>query len=333
VVSVGAQAWLLIRVLSRGAGLQAFVFYQQVIDNYANASSALVRNLHTMQENSLYVNDYFDIISLKPRIASPEPAAQLESAGPAPRIAFENVSFRYPGSDEDVLKNLSLTIEPGEDLAIVGENGAGKTTLIKLLLRLYDPTHGRILVGGTDLRKIDLASWYRRIGALFQDFNRYHSLSVRDNIVVGRAEESADQSDIESAASAAGADAFIGRYPKGYGQLLNRSFENGIEPSGGQWQRIALARAFYRNASVLILDEPTSAIDAKGEYEIFREIANTQRDKTTIIISHRFSTVRNANTIVVLEHGRITERGTHEELVKQAGRYKSLFELQAEGYR
>jgi ATP-binding cassette, subfamily B, bacterial len=332
-VSVGSQAWLLVRVLQRHAGLQGFVFYQQVIENYTNASGALVRNLHTMQENSLYVNDYFDLISLKPRIEAPDPAVELGPLGTPPRIEFEHVTFRYPGSDNDVLEDLSLVIEPGEDVAIVGENGAGKTTIIKLLLRLYDPTKGRILIDGNDLRQLDLASWYRRIGALFQDFNKYHSLSVRDNIMVGRAEVSAAASELEAAAQQAGAEKFIKEYPKGYQQLLNRSFENGIEPSGGQWQRIALARAFYRNASILILDEPTSAIDAKGEYEIFQEIATTQREKTTIIISHRFSTVRNANTILVLEHGKVTEHGTHEELVKLGGRYRDLFELQAEGYR
>ena len=333
VVSVGSQAWLLLRVLSRGSGLQAFVFYQQVIENYTSASSGLVRSLHTMQENSLYVNDYFDLLALRPRIAEPERPLELPPAGPPPRIEFNHVSFRYPGSEEDVLRDVCLVIEPGEDVAIVGDNGAGKTTLIKLLLRLYDPTEGAILVDGHDLRELHLADWYRRIGALFQDFNKYHSLSVKDNVTVGRVEEKPALGEVREAAQLAGADGFIERYPRRYDQILNRSFENGIEPSGGQWQRIALARAFYRNASILILDEPTSAIDAQGEYEIFREIAETQRDKTTIIISHRFSTVRNAQQIVVLAHGTITERGSHEELVALGGRYRELFELQAAGYR
>jgi ATP-binding cassette subfamily B protein len=333
IVSVGSQAWLLLRVLQRHAGLQGFVFYQQVIANYANASSALVRSLHTMQENSLYVNDYFDLLALEPRITEPEQPVVLPAGGPPPRIEFEQVAFRYPGSNEDVLHDLSLVIEPGEDVAIVGDNGAGKTTLVKLLLRLYDPTSGRILVDGQDLRQLDLAAWYRRIGALFQDFNKYHSLSVKDNIEVGRAGRQTSQSELEAAAKLSGAQQFIEVYPKKYEQILNRSYENGIEPSGGQWQRIALARAFYRNAGILILDEPTSAIDAQGEYEIFREIAETQRDKTTMIISHRFSTVRNANLIVVLQRGTITEQGTHAELVRQGGRYSELFELQAQGYR
>jgi ATP-binding cassette subfamily B protein len=333
VVSIGSQAWLLVRVLYRHAGLQGFVFYQQVIANYTSASSALVRSLHTMQENSLYVNDYFDLLALQPRIVEPAEPVVLTAEGHPPRIEFQNVSFRYPGGAQDVLRDVSLVIEPGEDVAIVGDNGAGKTTLVKLLLRLHDPTQGRILVNGVDLRELNMAAWYRRIGALFQDFNKYHSLSVEDNISVGRADQKVKKAELEAAAKLAGADKFIRGYAKGYGQILNRSYENGIEPSGGQWQRIALARAFYRNADILILDEPTSAIDAQGEYEIFREIASTQSDKTTIIISHRFSTVRNAHKIVVLEHGTITERGSHEELVRIGGRYRELFELQAEGYR
>jgi ATP-binding cassette subfamily B protein len=333
VVSVSLQIWLLLRVVARGAGLSSFVFYRQIMDNYANAGSGLVRNLHTMQENSLYVNDYFELLALEPRLAVAAGAYRLPESGRPPRIEFENVSFRYPGSDHDVLRNVALVLEPGEDLAIVGTNGAGKTTMIKLLLRLYDPSEGRILVDGHDLRGIDLAGWYRQIGALFQDFNRYASLSVKDNIVMGRVEQKAAKAALEQAAGQAGADAFIAEYPAGYEQILNRSYKNGIEPSGGQWQRIALARAFYRQANVLILDEPTSAIDAKGEFEVFERIAATQKHKTTIIISHRFSTVRNAHKIVVLEDGTITEQGSHDELVALGGRYAELFELQAAGYR
>jgi ATP-binding cassette subfamily B protein len=286
-----------------------------------------------MQESSLYVNDYFELLALKPRLPeNPHPVA-VAPAGPPPRIEFDNVTFHYPGSKHNVLSGVSFTLEPGAGLAVVGANGAGKTTLIKLLLRLYDPTTGRILVDGVDLREVDAASWYRRIGALFQDFNRYDSLSVRDNIALGRPEARATLEEVKAAAAEAGSDAFIEEYPQAYNQILNRSYQDGIEPSGGQWQRIALARAFYRNADILILDEPTSAIDAKGEFEIFEQIAASQRDKSTIIISHRFSTVRNADTIIVLEDGRITERGTHDELVKLRGRYHELFELQASGYR
>ncbi|HVQ44662.1 MAG TPA: ABC transporter ATP-binding protein [Candidatus Saccharimonadia bacterium] len=333
VVSVGSQAWLLLRVMARGSGLGSFVFYRQVIDNYASAGSSLVRNLHTMQESSLYVNDYFEMMALQPRLPEAAEPVVLEPAGPPPRIEFEKVSFRYPGGEHEVLREVSFVLEPGEGLAIVGANGAGKTTLIKLLLRLYDPTSGRILVDGQDLRAINAASWYRRIGALFQDFNRYDSLSVRDNIALGRAATKANSAEVRAAAEEAGANGFIEEYPHTYDQILNRSFKNGIEPSGGQWQRIALARAFYRDASILILDEPTSAIDAKGEFEIFEQIAANQREKSTIIISHRFSTVRNADMIIVLENGTITERGSHEQLVALGGRYHELFELQASGYR
>jgi ATP-binding cassette subfamily B protein len=332
-VSTGSQVWLLLRVLERGLGLSSFVFYRQVIENYANAGSGLVRNLHTMQENSLYVNDYFELLALKPRIAIAIDAKAVPERRMPPRIEFERVSFSYPGSDRPVVRQLSLVIEPGEDVAIVGANGAGKTTIIKLLLRLYDPSEGRILIDDQDLKSIDLMSWYKLIGALFQDFNKYSSLTVRDNISMGRANPVVSDQLVEQAARESGANTYIQDYPAGYDQILNRSFENGIEPSGGQWQRIALARAFYRSASILILDEPTSSIDAKGEFEIFNKIAATQKHKTTIIISHRFSTVRNAQKIVVLEKGSIRESGTHDELIALGGKYKELFEIQAAGYR
>jgi len=331
-VSLGAQAWLLVRVVNRGLGLDSFIFYRQVIENYTNAGASLVRNLHSMQENSLYVNDYFTMMALQPRLVMSAQPELLPHSKP-PLIEFKNVSFHYPEREQMVLKNISLTIKPGEDIAIVGANGAGKTTLIKLLLRMYDPTEGYILINGHDLKDIDLATWYRNIGALFQDFNRYSSLSVRDNIVMGRADLPEDTTALMAAANKSGADDFVSTYSKQYDQILNRSFENGMEPSGGQWQRIALARAFYRNANVLILDEPTSAIDAKGEFEIFERIAATQEHKTTIIISHRFSTVRNAHKIIVLEHGTIIESGSHDELRALKGRYQELFELQASGYR
>jgi ATP-binding cassette, subfamily B, bacterial len=331
-ITYGSQVWLLLRVLQRGSGLDAFVFYRQVIENYANAGSSLVRNLHTMQENSLYVNDYFSLLALKPRLTQPARSHRLP-AGRSPRIEFEQVWFRYPGSEQDVLQDISFTIEPGKDLAIVGANGAGKTTLIKLLLRFYDPTKGRILIDGTDLRKLNLTDWYGRVGALFQDFNKYSSLTVRNNIEMGRIDRAGDNRELAAAVEQSGAERFIQDYPKMFDQVLNRSYKDGVEPSGGQWQRIALARAFFRQAEVLILDEPTSAIDAAGEFEIFEQITKTQADKTTIIISHRFSTVRNAGQIIVLENGRVTEQGSHEELVALDGRYKELFELQASGYR
>ena len=224
-------------------------------------------------------------------------------------------------------------IEPGEDVALVGENGAGKSTIVKLLLRFYDPTEGLVLVDGHDLKELDQEDWYAKVGVLFQDFNQYTDFSVADNIAVGRVEVKQDKEAVHRAAVMAGAEPFIKNYEKGFDNVLSRSYEGGIDPSGGQWQRIALARAFYRRASVLILDEPTSAIDAKGEYEIFQRITETQKGKTTLIISHRFSTVRNAHKIVVFEHGKIVQAGTHEDLLRKGGLYKTMFELQAEGYR
>ncbi len=331
-VDLGAQVWLIMRVLGRHLDLGAFVFYRQLIYNYRNAGAGLVRNLHSMQEQSLYVNDYFNLMAMKPQIELAK-AGYKVPAGKPPRIEFEGVSFAYPGSAELVLREVSFVLEPGDDLAIVGENGAGKTTLIKLLLRLYDPTAGRILINGHDLRDVDLTSWYGRVGTLFQDFNHYRSFTVGDNIYAGRTESRSLPKAIEQAAQEAGAAQFIDQYPLRYDQRLNKSYQDGTEVSGGQWQRIALARAFYRQAGVLILDEPTSAIDAKGEYEVFQQLAATQKHKTTIIISHRFSTVRNAHKIIVLHDGLISESGSHEELVRRDGRYRELFELQAAGYR
>ncbi len=332
-VQVGIQLWLVTLVLGRGtAGLGLFIFYRQAVQSFSGASTGMVRTLHTLQERSLYVNDYFELLALEPRIKAPEHPAALPGLG-APRIVFDNVSFRYADDTPWVLRHVNLIIEPGQDVAIVGENGAGKSTLVKLLLRLYAPTEGRITAGGIDLRDLDPDDWNRRLGILFQDFNQYGPLTVRDNILTGDAEAEESEDRLKAAAAQSGAEGFIKSLNHGYDQRLSKNFKDGVGVSGGQWQRIALARAFYRGAPVLILDEPTSAIDAKGEYEIFQEIARTQREKTTIIISHRFSTVRNADRIVVIEHGEVTEQGTHEELLGRAGTYASLFETQAAGYR
>ena len=333
VVQVGIQIWLIRLVIGRGvAGLGQFVFYRQVVSNFTQAGSSGVRTFQQMQENILYVNDYFDYMKLEPRLIQAEHPVKLTSNG-APRIEFVDVSFRYVNAKNWAIRHLNLVIEPGQDIAIIGENGAGKTTFVKLFMRLYDPTEGKIFVDGIDLRDLDINDWSKRIGVLFQDFNKYGPLSLAENVQTGKITKAANRAELGRAIRQAGGDDLTSGLTNGFDQILTNSYEGGVDLSGGQWQRVALARAFYRDAPILVLDEPTSAIDAKGEYEIFQQIARTQADKTTIIISHRFSTVRNAHRIIVFERGHITENGSHEELIALNGRYKELFELQAAGYR
>jgi ATP-binding cassette subfamily B protein len=260
---------------------------------------------------------------------------------------FEDIGFRYPGRDTWAVRHVNFRLHPGERIAFVGENGAGKTTLIKLLARLYDPTEGRILLDGVDLRDYDLQSVRRAIGAIFQDFVRY-DLRFDENIGVGALDELRsyfDRSDngspgsaavpvpIAAAAERSLATSLLSGFPEGYRQMLGRRFDGGVELSGGEWQKIALARAYIRDAQVLILDEPTAALDARAEYEVFLRFAHLVAGRMAVIISHRFSTVRMADRIIVVHHGTVVEDGTHEALVAQGGLYATLFALQAEGYR
>ena len=230
------------------------------------------------------------------------------------------------------MRNLSFTLKAGEVLALVGENGAGKTTLVKLLSRLYDPDEGRILLDGRSLREYDLFDLRSNIGVIFQDFVRFH-LSAGDNIAVGRIEARGDRARIEEAARRSLADEVIAKLPAGYEQVIGKRFRTGVELSGGEWQKIAIARAYMRDAQVLILDEPTAALDARAEYQVFQRFKELSQGKTAVLISHRFSSVRMADRIVVLADGRVEDIGTHEELLERGGRYKELFELQAAGYR
>jgi ATP-binding cassette subfamily B protein len=242
------------------------------------------------------------------------------------------VSFRYPDREDWALRELNLTIRPGEKIALVGANGAGKTTLIKLMTRLYDPTEGQILLDGVDLREYDLDDLRQSIGVIFQDFVRYQ-VSARENIGFGQIKDLDDELRIVSAAERGGADEVVDRLPQGYDTLLGRWFEKGAELSGGQWQKIALGRAFMRDSEVLVLDEPTAALDAEREYEIFQRFRDLTAGRIALLISHRFSTVRMADRIIVIEGGRLTELGTHQELLALGGTYARLFNLQAEGYR
>ncbi|WP_020571218.1 ABC transporter ATP-binding protein [Neolewinella persica] len=281
-------------------------------------------------ENALYLQDLFDFFEIKPRIADqgaslPFPEKVKEG------WVFENVSFRYPGAEQFAIKDLSFTLPVGTRLALVGENGAGKTTLVKLLARLYEPTSGRILLDGRDLRQYRLAELRDNVGVIFQDFFRYQ-LTVRENIAVGRIEAIDEQEQIEESARKSLAADVVAELPGGYDQLLGRRFAGAQDLSGGQWQKIALARAYIRDAQLLILDEPTSALDARAEYEVFQRFSDLIRGKSAVLISHRFSTVRMADVILFLEYGQRLEMGSHEALMELDGRYAELFRLQARGY-
>ena len=292
--------------------------------------SILIR-FSSIADSALYLRDLFDFLEMEPNIRS------KKNALPFPKtiregFTFEKVSFRYPKMEQWVLRDISFILHPGEKLALVGENGAGKTTLVKLLTRLYDPDEGRIMLEGHDLREYDLDGLRNAVGVIFQDYVKYH-LTASDNIAVGRIEERGNESRIKEAAHRSLADTVIEKLPDGYQQMIGRWFKQGTNLSGGEWQKIAIARAYMRDAQLLILDEPTASLDARAEHEVFRRFVELTYDKCAVLISHRFSTVRMADRIVVLHEGKLLELGTHEELLASGGHYSELFEMQAEGYR
>jgi ATP-binding cassette, subfamily B, bacterial len=294
---------------------------------------SVVSRFSRIGEMSLYLQDLFDFLALQPLAASSGIAATRRIPQPIRQgFVFENVGFCYPGTDVWALRNLSFTLHPGEKLALVGENGAGKTTLVKLLAQLYLPTEGRILLDGVDLREYDADDLRREIGVIFQDYVRF-MFTAGENIGVGNIRERADQARIETSAHKSLADTVIADLPKRYGQMLGKRFTGGVDLSGGQWQKVALARAYMRDSQLVILDEPTAALDARAEYEVFVRFAELMRGKAAVIISHRFSTVRMADRILFLEHGRLLELGSHEQLLAQSGKYAELFALQAKGYQ
>jgi ATP-binding cassette, subfamily B, bacterial len=287
--------------------------------------------LSTIADQALFLTDLIAFFEMKPTIRS------KANALPAPRpiqrgFEFRNVSFRYPGSSRLVLNGLNFHLRPGERVALIGENGEGKTTIVKLLTRLYDPAEGQVLLDGVDLREYDLDDLYSEIGVIFQDFMRYE-MTARENIAVGRIDRMNDLELLQESARKSMAADVLRKLPAGLEQMLGRRFDGGVDLSGGEWQKVALARAYLRDAQVLILDEPTSALDARSEYEVFKRFAELTTEKMALFISHRFSTVRMADRIVVLENGRIAEEGDHDTLTSLGGRYAEMFELQAASYR
>jgi ATP-binding cassette subfamily B protein len=326
-----AYGFIIARTVAGALTLGDLTFLAGAFQRSRGLIESLFGSLNNIAEQALYIKDLFDFFEVKPEIET------RPNAVPAPRpirsgYEFRKVSFAYPGSSRMVLADVDFRLEQGEKIALIGENGAGKTTLVKLLARLYDPTHGQILLDGVDLREYDVEDLRREIGVIFQDYMRYDMLA-KENIGLGRIEELGNEPRISSAAHKSLADAVIQGLPGGFDQMLGRRFENGVDLSAGQWQKIALARAYMRDAQVLILDEPTASLDARAEYEVFLRFSDLTQGKMAVLISHRFSTVRMADRILVLEEGHITEQGTHEKLVALGGRYAELFELQAAGYR
>jgi ATP-binding cassette subfamily B protein len=296
-----------------------------------NLLEGLLIGFSQVAGQALYLDDLFSFFEVRPEITSPPDPLPF----PSPvreGFTFEDAGFRYPGAERWAVRHLSFALHAGEVLALVGENGAGKTTLVKLLARLYDPDEGRILLDGHDLREYDLGQFRANIGVIFQDFVRYH-MTAAENIAVGRIEARDDRKRIEAAAQRSLADEVIQKLANGYDQVIGKRFKKGVDLSGGEWQKIAIARAYMRDAQLLILDEPTAALDARSEYEVFKRFRELSEGKSTILISHRFSSVRMADRILVMAEGEIEATGTHEELLAEGGRYAELFELQAAGYR
>jgi len=326
-----AYAYIVWRTLHGDFSIGDLTFLAGSFRRLRNLLENLLMGFSQMAGQALYLDDLFSFFEIRPEIVPPSDARPF----PVPikeGFAFENVGFRYPGAERWAVRGMSFRLHAGEVLALVGENGAGKTTLVKLLARLYDPDEGRIVLDGHDLREYDLFAIRANIGVIFQDFVRYH-FTAADNIAVGRIEARDDRPRIIAAAKRSLADDVIRRLPNGYDQILGKRFRTGVDLSGGEWQKVAIARAYMRDAQLLILDEPTAALDARSEFEVFRRFKELSRGKTAVLISHRFSSVRMADRIVVLMDGAVEAMGTHDELLAQGGRYAELFELQAAGYR
>ncbi|HTJ14043.1 MAG TPA: ABC transporter ATP-binding protein [Dinghuibacter sp.] len=326
-----AYVWIIGRTLTGHLSIGDLTFLAGSFRQLRSLLDGILTRFTSVSQGAIYLSDLFDFFQIKPRIQpamNPLPFPRPIKTG----FTFEDVGFRYSYSERWANRHLSFTLHAGEKLALVGENGAGKTTLVKLLARLYDPTEGRILLDGIDLKEYDLTDLRRNIGIIFQDYLRYQ-MSLFKNIAVGNVEYQDSPERVERAAHQSLAGELVEKLPGRYDQPLGRRFNNGVELSGGEWQKVALARAYMRDAQLLILDEPTSALDARAEHEVFQRFADLTRGKTAVLISHRFSTVRMADRILVLDNGQLLEIGSHEELLAKSGRYAELFHLQAAGYR
>jgi ATP-binding cassette subfamily B protein len=320
---------ILLRVINKVISVGQFTFEVRSLRIFADNLSQVASNIVDLRESAVKISDIYDIFSTYGQDID----GKIKIKTSDNDILFENVDFKYENSTRKVFNNLNLKIKAGEKIAIVGENGAGKTTLIKLLCRLYRPINGKILIGTLDINDIEISSWYKNMGILFQDYNAYTSLTVKENVEIDTEINKVTDESITNALKKANALDFVLEYKNGVDQILSERYKGGIRPSTGQWQKIAIARVFHRNAPVLILDEPTASIDAVAEAQIFDNIYKFSKDKTVIIISHRFSTVRNADRIIVLDKGKIIEEGSHEELLKINGKYAKAFKLQAKGYQ
>ncbi len=326
-----AYAYVIYRTLVGALSVGTLTFLAGAIAGASNNIQMMFSTFAGIADQALFLTDLLAFFAVRPAIQSPPWAL------PAPRsfergFEFQNVSFSYPGNSRLILNNLCLRIEPRERIALIGENGQGKTTFVKLLTRLYDPISGRILLDGVDLREYNLEDLYSQIGVIFQDFMKY-DMTAAENIAIGRINELHNPALIAAAAAKSRADMVIRKLPNGYRQILGRRFDGGVDLSGGEWQKLALARAYLRETQLLILDEPTASLDARSEREVFERFAELTAGKMALLISHRFSTVRMADRILVLEGGQITEQGSHSQLLAQGGRYSEMFGMQAANYR
>ncbi len=327
----GAYVFIIVTAIRGSITVGTLTFLAGSFRQLRSLLEGILIRFTSVSQGAIYLQDFFDFFEIQPAIviaARPEPFPNPIKQG----FTFENVGFKYANAGKWANRHLNFTLHAGEKIALVGENGAGKTTLVKLLARLYDPTEGRILLDGKDLRDYDITQLRQHIGVIFQDYLRYQ-MSVAQNIAAGNIDENNNSSLIKSAAQKSMAHPLVESLPDKYEQMLGRRFNNGIELSGGEWQKIALARAYMKDAQLLILDEPTAALDARAEYEVFQRFADLTRGKSAVLISHRFSTVRMADRILVLEKGQLIEMGSHEELLQREGRYAELFQLQAMGYQ
>ncbi len=327
----GAYVFVIWRTLHGGYDIGQFTFLTAAIQQASSNLQQVFSTASGIADQALFLTDLLAFFAMEPTVQSKPnglPAPQPIARG----FEFQNVSFTYPGTDRTVLRNFNFHLHPGERIALIGENGQGKTTVVKLITRLYDPSEGRILLDGIDLREYSLEDLHRHIGVIFQDFMRFE-MTARENIAVGKVDAPHQQADIEIAAHKSLADTVVAKLGGGYDQMLGRRFEGGVELSGGEWQKMALARAYLRDADLLILDEPTAALDARSELEVFERFAELTEGKMALLISHRFSTVRMADRIVVLSGGRLIEEGNHQKLMEQNGVYAGMFEMQAASYR